>query len=242
MPKCDDLSRSLVALDQDSTLIAVIEMSQKQWLVGALVPGLAREPQKKLAPEAPALVAQIERWRAEAAKAGRVITRVCVAYEAGRDGFWLARWLCARGIECYVIHPTSIPVSREHRRAKSDRLDVGLLQRSFLGWLRGEKKHCSMVAVPSREEEDGKRPLRERDRWLPTPRGWSTASRACWRCTALPGSMCARKPRRRVCGCCAPPRASCCRSTPWPNWCGRSSGCSRSRRRSPRSRRRSDSG
>ena len=87
-----------------------------------------------------------------------------MAYEAGRDGFWLARWLRARGIECHVIHPTSVSVSREHRRAKSDRLDVGLLKRSFLGWLRGEKKHCSMVAVPTREEEDGKRPLRERER------------------------------------------------------------------------------
>ena len=63
-----------------------------------------------------------------------------------------------------MIHPTSIPVSREHRRAKSDRLDLGLLKRSFLGWLRGERRHCSMVAVPTREEEDGKRPLRERHR------------------------------------------------------------------------------
>src|SRR5437867_6404788 len=55
------------------------------------------------------------------------------------------------------------PVSREHRRAKSDRLDIGLLKRSFLGWLRGEPKHCSMVAVPTREAEDDKRPLRERE-------------------------------------------------------------------------------
>jgi len=162
MLKCDDLSRSLVALDQDSTLIAVIEMSQKQWLVGALVPGLAREPEKKLAPEAPALLAQLERWQAEAAKAGRVITRICVAYEAGRDGFWLARWLRERGIECSVIHPTSIPVSREHRRAKSDRLDLGLLRRSFLGWLRGEKKHCSMAPIPTLAEEDARRLNRER--------------------------------------------------------------------------------
>ena len=149
-------------------------MSHGSWLVGGLVPGLARDPRKKLPPDAPALLRQFERWRAEAAKAGHVITRICVAYEAGRDGFWLAPhgsspWaegsrLRKRGIECYVIHPTSIPVSREHRRAKSDRLDLGLLQRAFLGWLRGEKRHCSMVAVPSREEEDGKRPLRERDR------------------------------------------------------------------------------
>jgi hypothetical protein len=55
-----------------------------------------------------------------------MITRMVVAFEAGRDGFWLARWLRARGIEAYVIHPTSVAVSREHRRAKTDRLDTEL--------------------------------------------------------------------------------------------------------------------
>jgi transposase len=60
---------------------------------------------------------------------------------AGRDGFRLARWLRARGVEAYGIHPTSIAVSREHRRAKNDRLDVGLLKRSFLGSLRGMLGH-----------------------------------------------------------------------------------------------------
>ena len=84
-----------------------------------------------------------------------------VAFEAGRDGFWLARWLRARGIEAYVIHPTSVPVSREHRRAKTDRLDTALLMRALLGWLRGEPKHCSMVAIPTLAEEDAKRPNRE---------------------------------------------------------------------------------
>jgi transposase len=164
MPKFDDLSRSLVALDQHSTLIAVIELSRSSWLVGGLVPGVEREPSKKLAPDTAALLALLDRWRDEAAASGHSVTRVCVAYEAGRDGFWLARWLRARGVECHVIHPTSVSVSREHRRAKTDRLDLGLLKRAFLGWLRGEKKHCSMVAVPTREAEDGKRPLRERDR------------------------------------------------------------------------------
>ena len=89
--------------------------------------------------------------------------RMVVAFEAGRDGFWLARWLRARGIEAYVIHPTSVAVSREHRRAKTDRLDIALLKRSLLGWLRGEKKHCSMAAIPTLEEEDAKRPNRERE-------------------------------------------------------------------------------
>ncbi len=86
-----------------------------------------------------------------------------MAYEAGRDGFWLARWLRARGIEAQVIHPTSVAVSREHRRAKTDRLDTELLKRAFLGWLRGEPGHCSMAAIPTLEEEDAKRPNRERE-------------------------------------------------------------------------------
>lgn len=159
----DDLSRSLVALEQDKTLIAVVELSLATWLVGGIVPGLQREPLKKLPPDQEGLLGLLHRWRGEAVKAGREITRVVVAFEAGRDGFWLARWLRARGLEAYVIHPTSIPVSREQRRAKTDRLDIGLLKRALLGWLRGEKKHCTMAAIPSLEEEDAKRPTRERE-------------------------------------------------------------------------------
>jgi transposase len=149
----DDLSKSLVALDQHKTLIASIELSLKSWLVGGIVPGIERDPLKKLVPDEEALLKLLHRWRDEAVKTGRTITRIVVAFEAGRDGFWLARWLRARGVEAYVIHPTSIPVSREQRRAKSDRLDIGLLKRAFLGWLRGEEKHCSMAAIPTLEEE-----------------------------------------------------------------------------------------
>ncbi|TIU36936.1 MAG: transposase, partial [Mesorhizobium sp.] len=65
-------------------------------------------------------------------------------------------------IEAYAIHPSSVPVSREHRRAKTDRLDTELLMRAFLGWLRGEKRHCSMAAIPTLEEEDARRPHRGR--------------------------------------------------------------------------------
>ena len=160
----NDLSRSLVAFDQNSTLVAVVELSLKSWLVAGLVPGLTRQPLKKLCCEAEALVALLDRWRAEAIKAGRVIERTVVAFEAGRDGFWLARLLRDRGIEAYVIHPTSIPVPREHRRAKTDRLDTALLMRALLGWLRGEAKHCSMAAIPSLAEEDAKRPSREHEK------------------------------------------------------------------------------
>ena len=105
----------------------------------------------------------LHRWREEAAKAGYPIKRIAVAFEAGRNGFWLARWLSARGIEAHVIHASSVAVSREHRRAKTDRLDTELFKRSFLGWLRGERDHCKMVAIPTIEDEDAKRPHRERE-------------------------------------------------------------------------------
>src|ERR1700726_4730120 len=158
-----DASRSLTALEQDSTIIAAIEMSQSNWLVAAVVPGVERQPLKKLNADEEALLKLLHRWRHEAGLAGRQIKRITVAFEAGRDGFWLARWLQARDVEAYVIHPTSVAVSRQHRRAKTDRLDTELLKRAFLGWLRGEADHCNMAAIPTIEEEDGRRPHRERE-------------------------------------------------------------------------------
>jgi transposase len=162
MKPVDDLSRSLVAFDQESAVVAVIELSNASWLVAGTLPGVARRPLKKLDPDPAALEQLLTRWRIEAESAGRSISRMIVAYEAGRDGFWLARWLQARGFETHVIHPTSVAVSREHRRSKTDRLDSAMLMRVFFGWLRGERGHCSMVAVPSLEE-DAKRPSRERE-------------------------------------------------------------------------------
>jgi len=163
MQKLNDLSRSPSPLDPDGTLIAVIELSLSSWLVAGIVPGVERQPLKKLAVDESALLKLLHRWREEAAKAGHRIKRIAVAFEAGRDGFWLARWLRARGIEAYVIHASSVAVSREQRRAKTDRLDTELLKRSFLGWLRGERDHCKMVAIPTTQDEDAKRPNREHE-------------------------------------------------------------------------------
>src|SRR5271154_648123 len=163
MQKLNDFSRSLIALEPDGTLIAVIEMSLSSWLVAGIVPGVERQPLKKLAVDESALLKLLHRWREEAEKAGRRIERIAVAFEAGRDGFWLARWLKARGVEAHVIRAASIAGPREHRRAKTDRLDTELLKRAFLGWLRGERDHCKMVAIPSIKDEDVKRPNRERE-------------------------------------------------------------------------------
>jgi len=150
-------------LVQGTTLIAVIELSLSSWLVAGLIPGVSREPLKKLDPKPENLLKLLHSWRDEAIKAGRQITRIAVAYETGRDSFWLARWLREHGIDAHVIHATSVAVSREHGRAKTDRLDTAMLKRGFLGWLRGERGHCTMAIVPTMEEEDAKRPHRERE-------------------------------------------------------------------------------
>src|SRR5712672_628303 len=159
----NDLSQSRIVLKQDTTLIAVIELSLSSWLVAGIVPGVERQPLKKLAVDESALLKLLHRWREEAAKAGHRIKRIAVAFEAGRDGFWLARWLRARGIEAHVIHASSVAVSREHRRAKTDRLDTEVLKRAFIGSLRGERDQCKMVAIPTTKDEDAKRPNRERE-------------------------------------------------------------------------------
>ena len=86
MQKLNDLSRSLTAHEPDGTLIAVIEMSLSSWLVAGIVPGVERQPLKKLAVDERALLKLLHRWREEAEKAGRRIERIVVAFEAGRDG------------------------------------------------------------------------------------------------------------------------------------------------------------
>ena len=103
MQTLNDFSRSRIALEPNGMLIAVIEMSLSSWLVAGILPGVERQPLKKLAVDESALLKLLQRWREEAEKAGRRIERIAVAFEAGRDGFWLARWLKARSIEAHVI-------------------------------------------------------------------------------------------------------------------------------------------
>ena len=149
------------SLDHTTTITAVVELSKSIWLVAGHVPGLERRPLKRTKDRAAGLLGILTAWREKAEQAGQTITRIVIAFEAGRDGFWLARWLRRNGIEAYVIHPSSVPVPRG-ARAKTDRLDTGMLLRAFSAWLRGEPDTCRMVAIPSPEEEDLRRPSRER--------------------------------------------------------------------------------
>lgn len=78
--------------DHNATLTVALELSGKSWEVGAVVPGVTRRPHRRLDPhDVAGLLKQLEHWKAEATKAGRTIQRVVLTYEAGRDGFWIAR-------------------------------------------------------------------------------------------------------------------------------------------------------
>lgn len=127
------------------------------------MPGLPKTKAKRtIEPDKLALQSAIDAYRARAAVAGYSVDRVVVTYEAGWSGFWLARWLIAKGFEVHVVQPSSVPVDRRMRRAKSDGIDAELLLRTLLAWLRGEPRVCSMVPIPDEADEDARRCVRER--------------------------------------------------------------------------------
>src|ERR1017187_9787497 len=95
----DDSKACRTTFVQDNTLVAVIEMGLSSWLVAGMIPGVSREPLKKIVPNAQDLLLLLFRWSAEAITAGKEITRIAVAYETGRDSFWLGRWLRERVID-----------------------------------------------------------------------------------------------------------------------------------------------
>jgi len=147
----------------DRTLVLAIELSNKSWVLSAQVPGLRQTKSKRtIEPDKLALQSAIDGYKARSIATGHPVERVIVTYEAGWSGFWLARWLIAKGIEVHVVQPSSVPVDRRMRRAKSDGIDAELLLRTLLAWLRGEPRVCSMVPIPDEADEDARRCVRER--------------------------------------------------------------------------------
>ena len=139
-------SPHLVGLDYENTLVLAIELSNVSWVLAAQVPGLLRVKAKQtIEPRTEALWAAINGHRERSRAAGRTVKRVVAIYEAGWSGFWLARWLGHRGVEAHVVQPSSIPVDRRARRAKSDGIDAELLLRTLLAWFRG----CLLYTSPS---------------------------------------------------------------------------------------------
>src|SRR5450755_1611635 len=147
------------------TILLAIELSASTWLVAARMPGLEKPHLHRIdGGDTAALLALISSLRARVARRldAPQIGVVC-CFEAGRDGFWLHRLLTAHGVASHVLEPTSILVNRRARRAKTDRLDAEGMLRVLAAWLGGDRQVCSMVRVPTPEEEDAKRPHRERE-------------------------------------------------------------------------------
>ena len=151
-------------MPSENIIHIAIELSVSSWLVAARLPGADKSRLQRLeGGDAAALLAHIVELRSRASvKLGGAVNVAC-CFEAGRDGFWLHRLLTAHGIAAYVLEPTSILVNRRARRAKTDRLDAEGMLRVLATWLGGDHQVCSMVRVPTPDEEDAKRPHRERE-------------------------------------------------------------------------------
>lgn len=140
------------------TVYAAIELSKKTWVLGIAHPDRDRPSIHRVCG---GNIAELIRRLRVAARNDR---RILVCYEAGHDGFWLARALANIGIECRVLDPASIQVNRRARRVKTDRIDVLGLLRALIATDRGERHVCAIVRVLSVEEEDARRSHRERQR------------------------------------------------------------------------------
>ena len=139
------LSHSRSLHDQRSTRRPHPHGRQQRKTCRGLIRDIREQP---IEPTAEALLAAIDGYRERARAAGRTVERVVGTYEASWSGFWLARWLLRRGVETFVVQPSSVPADRRARRAKFDGIDAELLLRTLLAWLRGEPRVCSMGTDP----------------------------------------------------------------------------------------------
>jgi transposase len=147
-----------------ATVYVVFELSKSKWQLGVMLPGAEKMSRYRIdGGNLAELSGLLSRLRARAEQLGKPV-RIVSCYEAGLDGHWLHRWLTHQGIVNYEVDASSIEVNRRARRAKTDRIDLALLMRAFLAYLRGEPGVCSMVRVPTVEDEDRKRRTRERER------------------------------------------------------------------------------
>ena len=145
------------------TLFASLELSKSTWLLTINSPGGDKFSRHVVAGgDGASLLGLLARLRAKAEQRCGGSVRIMVIQEAGLDGFWLHRLLTDNGIDSHVVDPASIAVDRRHRRAKTDAIDGEMLLRTLMAWARGERRVCSMVRVPSPEEEDHRRLTRER--------------------------------------------------------------------------------
>ena len=142
------------------TLYLAFELGDAQWKLGFTI-GLGQQPRQRTIP-----AGHLDKLQAEITAARKRFrldeaVRVVSCYEAGRDGFWLDRYLRSKGIENIIVDAASIEVNRRARRAKTDRLDLGKLLTMLLRYHNGEPKVWHVVQVPTPAQEDARQLHRE---------------------------------------------------------------------------------
>ena len=154
-----------VSTSNEHAIYAALELSKNSWLLAIQAPGRGNPSLHPIkGGDAEGLMAKLDAARDRVVKVTGRTPTITLCYEAGYDGFWLARFLEQRGIECLVMEPASLRVNRRARRVKTDRIDVENILHTLIAWCRGERHVCSMVEIPSVAEEDLRRSHRERDR------------------------------------------------------------------------------
>lgn len=143
-----------------SKLYLALELSSAEWKLGFTI-GLGQAPRLRVlkARDLDGLRREIELAKERFGLPEAAVVLSC--YEAGRDGFWLDRFLEANGVNNLIVDSASIEVNRRARRAKTDRLDVGKLLTMLIRYDQGERKVWSVVHVPGRVEEDQRQSHRE---------------------------------------------------------------------------------
>ncbi len=144
-----------IANQQSACLLLAFELGQRTWKLGFTV-GVGQRPRvRQIAAGAVDRLAQ-EIVRAKAKLSVATDAPVVSCFEAGRDGFWLHRYLVAHGITNHVVDSSSIEVDRRARRAKTDRLDLGGLLSLLLRYMQGDRRVWREVRVPTASEEDAR--------------------------------------------------------------------------------------
>ena len=154
-------------ISNKQSIYAALELSKNSWLLAIQVPERDNPSLHTIkGGDTDGLMAKLDAARDRVVKLTGQTSTVTLCYEAGYDGFWLARFLEQRGLECLVMEPASLQVNRRARRVKTDRIDVENILHTLIAWSRGERHVCSMVVIPSIDEEDLRRSHRERDRLI----------------------------------------------------------------------------
>lgn len=154
-------------ISNKQSIYAALELSKNSWLLAIQVPERDNPSLHTIkGGDTDSLMAKLDAARDRVVKLTGQTPTVTLCYEAGYDGFWLARFLEQRGLECLVMEPASLQVNRRARRVKTDRIDVENILHTLIAWSRGERHVCSMVVIPSIDEEDLRRSHRERDRLI----------------------------------------------------------------------------